>query len=229
VIVPKLAVTENLLNDHLFLNKRNDLHLATAVRSWDNMQSYSRLLIEAYIRLYSRWTFQRIDFINALDERRPRHATFTTICSIRLRHSGQCRHNRLFCLLCHPPFFVRILPVIANLVFTFVGNMLRNFGQKIQRIVYLIIPPHARRQVFVAGFRKRNTFRLSCPIKDLTIIGDTYHAGKRKRASRNIFYQTLHARMIPRLDTYGHIDAKAGMFPIAHIGHDIRIDFADIQ
>jgi hypothetical protein len=35
--------------------------------------------------------------------------------------------------------------------------------------------------------------------------------------------------MIPRLDTYGHIDAKAGMFPIAHIGHDIRIDFADIQ
>ena len=153
--LPDFTVTKDFFDKGLFLNKRNDLHLATAL-----------------------WTFQRIDFINALDERRPRHATFTTICSIRLRHSGQCRHNRLFCLLCHPPFFVRILPVIANLVFAFVGNMLRNFGQKIQRIVYLIIPPHARRQVFVAGFRKRNTFRLPCPIKDLTIISDTYHAGK---------------------------------------------------
>jgi hypothetical protein len=85
--LPDFTMTKDFFDKGLFLDKRNYSHLATAL-----------------------WTFQRVNtsagsvhrFVNALDERRPRHATFTTVCSIRFRHSGQRRHNRLFCLLCHP-------------------------------------------------------------------------------------------------------------------------------
>jgi hypothetical protein len=35
--------------------------------------------------------------------------------------------------------------------------------------------------------------------------------------------------MVPCLDTYGHVNAKAGMFPIAHIRHNALVDSANIQ
>jgi hypothetical protein len=34
------------------------------------------------------------------------------------------------------------------------------------------VPKHSRRKVFVARFRKRNTFRLACPIENLIVPGD---------------------------------------------------------
>ncbi len=104
-VLPDFTVTKDLFDKGLSLDKRNNPHHAATLRA-----------------------FQWVNLVDTLNERRPRHATFATVCSIQLRYSGQRRHNRLFCLLCHPPFLVRIPTVITNLMFTFVGDMLRNFG-----------------------------------------------------------------------------------------------------
>jgi hypothetical protein len=47
---PEFAVPQNLLDYHIFLNKSDNSHFATAVRSQVVMQSYSRLLTGAYIQ-----------------------------------------------------------------------------------------------------------------------------------------------------------------------------------
>jgi len=79
-----------------------------------------------------------------------------TVCSIRLRHfrAAQAQPAFLSSLPC-PRFLFEIPSIITKPGVRLYWDMLRNFGQKIQRIVYLIIPTHARRKVFVAGFRKR--------------------------------------------------------------------------
>ena len=105
--LPQIAVSENLFDNLFFLDKSYDPHFAAALR-----------------------TLQRIDLIDQLNQCRPRQSAFPPKDCVRLRHSGQCGCNRLFCLLCHPPFLIRIPAVKMNLMFPFIGTLQNYYYQE---------------------------------------------------------------------------------------------------
>jgi hypothetical protein len=127
------------LDERRLLDKRDNFHSAAALGA-----------------------FQRIDFKNALDECRPGDTQLSAIGGIRFINAG-----RLLCLgpLLRPEtaLLVRVPAVIPDLMFPFVWYMLRDFGQKIERIENLEIVTSVPQCIEYQPFGLKILCPLHCP------------------------------------------------------------------
>ena len=141
--------------------------------------------------------------VNALDEGGPGHPTLLAKCGFRLKllpilignggwRIGWC--NRVG--LTQPTVLVRVPSIEPELVFSFVRNVLRDLGQKIERIEHtsarlsagLEIPPRAGGEIDVAGDRERQAFGLPGLVQNLAVVGEAHHSAQTEQSHDIIHY-----------------------------------------
>ena len=121
---PQLAVAEYFFDHRRVLDERYYLHRAPAFRA-----------------------FERIDLVYCLYECRPGNSALFAKGCIRLRHYGNLLDTGLLSLdklgtslFLKASTLIRIKTIVPYLVFPFIGNMLRDLSQKVQRIEHFKIP-----------------------------------------------------------------------------------------
>jgi len=110
-------------------------------------------------------------------------------------------------------------------------DVLREFGQEIQRREDLIIPPGARLQAVSTRVGKGAAASLLCLVDHLPRVAHLHQSGQTKRAPCHVLHQTLDPCPVARRQEHRLIEAKAAdhrcatvPVPSAHVLDDFWLD-----
>ena len=142
-IDPYTAMFEDLF-DHIslaFFDETDNFHLTTAF-----------------------WTFQRVNLVNALDERSPAHsALFSVGCIFVVNDNLHCLWGSGSGFISQSSWFIRVPAIATNEMLSFFRDMLCDFSQKIQGIENLKVSGNTVFQIAAWISRKILNSIKSCP------------------------------------------------------------------
>ena len=171
---------------------------------------------------------ERVGIINALDERGP--AEFFPVRGGWWRHQRNSladgRGTGSF-FLPEAAGFVGVPAVVADQVFTGLGNVLGEIGNEIQRCEMLKIALDGMRRFSVLIFiGKRVAFGVLGAVENMAIGADVDEAFQAEGAAAHVLDQAFDGGGVGAMDADAAVDAEAAVFPGAHDMDDAPGDAA---
>ena len=179
---------------------------------------------------------QWVDFVHSLDQHRPSgNRAGTGAVGVRLlgiqrgtveREFLRFGFVRLPLFRAGPPLPVRVPTKIANQVFALVGNVLRDFGQKVQGAEDLEVPFRSAAQIGAGRSGKAATVVLFRTIDHRSFAGQSHDARQAEWTAQDVLSQPPQPRCVTRWERDTVVDAETRERPGTHLVDRLLIDLA---